>query len=732
MIKRDSNPEKRYGDRLIEEYGYDKESIRFKVPLSKGPARYTTDIMVYHQGRPFIVVEIKSPLKDITRDAEEQLKQYMIASGAEYGVVTDSINSFCYKAQEFSGGFSLTRISDIPSSSSIENNTNPSNKLLPIKHLQEIIWNEFDSLRATSNISKDSTLLDFIKIITAKLYDEKENKSKPSFYSGINDDAETVKSRIESILLNIKEKIGISKEIQLEAKYVKDIVVRLQKYSFLKSELTTDGLNIMYPQLIMSRELGMKVTPYNLVKFAVELVGIQKNHLVIDPACGLGGFLVEVSKHGAQILGFDINSATIDLARISMYLIGQNPLRIIRQDSLQPIEKYNIEPKKTFIGQFDLVITNPPFGSKITDERLDYYQFKMPSGGMTESMFLEQSTRLVKNNGRIIIILPEGFLFNAQNEAIRKSIIQDFKIEAVISLPPKLFAPVFSIKTSLLVLRKTIPEPNQKIFFAKVIASDSKNNSSDDYEEQFANIVEAFREYQQKNTISRKHSENVILTRILESNRLDFDYYSRQDLDKFKHPARLLSEIAELQLGAKTEQLPQKTEGSQVLPVRGQNIRDFTVDSSSIVPIKIDRQLNYKYLTLANDILMTRTGNPGNVGIVEQKDPFFIKENLIRIRPKIDEVDPYYLLAFFSSREGKEILQRVTTGTAIKTINLQNLLSLQIPIPPLDIQKRIAKGIMDLLRMKRDIMQMQAESETRRKIVDEGVSTLFQGEKYHD
>jgi len=717
MVKSDSEVENRYMERLIAEYGYSKESIRLEVPFSKGQARYMADIMVYRKGRPFIVVEIKSQQRGILRDAEEQLMQYMIASGAEYGVVTNNIKSICYQQHE--GTFS--RIPDIPSANSTESNKNPPKELFPIKYLQDTMSNEFNLLGEKTK-SGISALADFAKIIATKFYDEKENKSKPSFYAGINEDAETVKSRIESILLEIKDKIGVSKEIQLEAKYVKDIVIRLQKYSFLKSELTKNGWNIMYPQLITDPELGDSVTPLNLIKFITELAEIQKNQLVIDPACGLGGILVEASKHGAQIQGIDKSQPIVEIARINMYLIGQNPQRIICQDSLQPLEK--IDSKKTFKEQFDLVITNPPFGYKITDERLDYYQFKRPSGGMIEDMFVEQSTKLVKNKGKIVIILPEGFFFNVQNERIREFLLQNFKIEAVISLPSKLFSPATAIKTSILVLTKIKPQQDQKIFFAKVTPDDGKN-SSDNYKEQFDNIVAAFKEFQKKNTVNKKYT-NIILTKISDNKRFDFDYYEGHDIDKVNYPTKPLSEIAELQLGAKTEYLDEKNEGFEVLPVRGQNIRDLSIDASSVIPIKIDRELNYKYLTQTHDILMTRAGSPGNVGIVEQVIPVFIKENLIRIRPNRNIVDPYYLLAFLSSKEGQERLQKASTGSTIKAINLQNLLSIQIPIPTLEVQKRISGKISDLLEMKKEIKEMQLESETKLKSIDDSIDSLFQ------
>src|SRR5690242_3557073 len=91
-----SNPEYMLLERLVDEYGYSSESIRKQVSLSKGQARYKADIIVYQQGKPFIVIEAKSPLKGVTWEMVEQLKQHISVSEAKYGVISDGMSLFCY------------------------------------------------------------------------------------------------------------------------------------------------------------------------------------------------------------------------------------------------------------------------------------------------------------------------------------------------------------------------------------------------------------------------------------------------------------------------------------------------------------------------------------------------------------------------------------------------------------------------------------------------------------
>ena len=722
------NSENRIVERLMEEYGYPKDSIRTGVSLSKGQARYKADVVVYDHGKPFMVVEIKSHLRRPTWASEEQLRKYLSASEAKYGIITDGISHFCYRAQETPAGIILEKLPDIPQLDSIDGKN--ISKEHSSKYLNDITWHEFNHLRGKTT-SQLSTLLDISKIIAAKFYDENENKIKHSFYTNVDDDAETVKSRIESILLYISQKIGLaSHAIELEAQDVKNMVFRLQKYTISKSELTKDGLNILYPKIITEYELSQLITPLNLIKFSIGLANIQKNYQIIDPACGLGGFLVEASKYGAQISGVDISQTVVDIAKINMYLIGKDPLRIVCHDSLKFFTKFGFDSQEEHIEKYDLVIMNPPFNYKIMDERLDNFHLTKSSGGFSENLFMELGTKLVRNNGKIIMIVPEGFLFNSQNERIREFLVKNFRI-AVISLPVRMFT-TSTIKTSIIVLTKSKPDPNQQVFFAKVIPIDVKKNSTEEYEKQFGEIITAFKEYQKFN-MNYEYSKNIILTRVSDSKRLDFAYFEKINLEKFQHPTMTLSEIAVLQVGAKMDTLKEKTGEFDALLIGGQNIKDSLVDLSSISPVKIDLELNYRYVTKNFDILMTRTGNPGKVAIVKQGNtPQIIKDNLICIRPNLNAIDPYYLLAFLSSKEGQEILQKISTGSIVKAINLQNLATLRIPIPSLEEQRKISGDLMELLRLKNEIKSLETETGEKRKLLDQKINTLFQGGKSND
>lgn len=724
MNQIDTNHVDKILEKLREEYGYSMDSIRRYVSLSKGQARYKADMIVYAHGKPFIVIELKYPLKGVTFEALEQLKQHMSASKAKYGVITDGIILFCYMAEETQAGIALEKIPDIPQADLADKK--PLLKELNSKYLQDIVWNEFDYLRGKTT-SKVTAVLGISKIIAAKLYDEKEGETNSRFYSNPDEDAETVKSRLESILLNISKKFGlISHEIELDASLVKDIVIRLQKYSISNSELIKDGLSTLYPMIMNERELGELITPRNLIKFSIEIAGIHRNQAVFDPACGLGGFLVEASKYGAQIFGVDINQKVVEIAKINMYLIGSNPLNIICHDSLQFYKKNNADLEVPH-QQYDLFITNPPFNYKIQDERLDLYHLTKISGGFSESLFVELGAELVKNNGKIIIIVPEGFLFNSQNERVRDFLLKNFKI-AVISLPAKMF-PSSAIRTSILVLTKTKPDSNQSIFLAKVRPVEVKKNVAEQFDQQFKKILTAYREYEQHNTVNR-YFENIILAKVVDSRRLDYDFYEKESLEKFTYETKLLGDIAELQVGLKAEHLEDKTGEFEVFPVSGQNIKDFIVDSSLILPIKIDRELNYKHIAERYDILMTRSGNPGKVGMVVRENiPILVKDNLIRIRPNKNIIDPYYLFAFLSSIEGQDILQKLSTGSAVKAINLQNLSTLKIPMPPLDEQRKIADELMKLLELKNEIKSLMNETEKRKELVEERIGNLFQRRK---
>lgn len=224
-------------------------------------------------------------------------------------------------------------------------------------------------------------------------------------------------------------------------------------------------------------ELGQFYTQRHLVNLMVDLVDPQIGEMIYDPASGTGGFLVRTYEHlqdtldAAQqdyseklhflreetIHGRERNRRVCRLGIINMILHGVGYAHMLCDDSLQPdAQEHN---------RYDVIFTNPPFGYKASPGPVrDFFPIQTPS---VEALFLQHIMLCLKPGGRAAMIVSEGTLFkDGAEQRIRKLLLEDFSVEAVISLPPGVFSPYTSVKASILVFRKD--DPAQQIWFFEV------------------------------------------------------------------------------------------------------------------------------------------------------------------------------------------------------------------------------------------------------------------------
>jgi type I restriction enzyme M protein len=276
-------------------------------------------------------------------------------------------------------------------------------------------------------------------------------------------------------------------------------------------------------------DFGQYFTPRELIAFAVEILSPDRKDLVLDPACGSGGFLLYALDHvrreaghrhtpgtvehfeywhdfaAKNLFGLEINAELARVAKMNMIINDDGHTHIVAHDALdffqQPrsVDGTPLGPKRDYIldkdrylkpGSFDLVLTNPPFGSvvKRTEKSAGYLeQFELrqvlsngPAGGAgkdrasikTEILFLERvHTFLKPETGRVAIILPDGILTNSSLQGVREWLLAHFQFLAVISLPAFAFAHYDAgVKASLVFMRRlaeneTVPA-DEPIFMA--------------------------------------------------------------------------------------------------------------------------------------------------------------------------------------------------------------------------------------------------------------------------
>jgi type I restriction enzyme M protein len=222
--------------------------------------------------------------------------------------------------------------------------------------------------------------------------------------------------------------------------------------------------------LSLSGRNGQFRTPRHLINAIVTLVDPQPGETVCDPAAGTAGFLVDVASHvqksggkrpdGNQLLGYDFDASMVRLGMMNLVLHGVTHPHLIYQDTLS----VSFSPPNV-----DVVLANPPFTGSI--DRSDVNPDLELDTGKTELLFVELARRMLRPEGRAAVIVPEGVLFGASqpHKILRRRLIEQSNVQAIVSLPPGVFLPYTNVKTAIIYFSAS--GPTEHVWFCPV-ASD--------------------------------------------------------------------------------------------------------------------------------------------------------------------------------------------------------------------------------------------------------------------
>ena len=279
------------------------------------------------------------------------------------------------------------------------------------------------------------------------------HSDKNSAYSKYMDDAifklptPLVLSKVVDSLDEIYALMGQSTEID----------IRGDVYEYLLSKISTAGRN------------GQFRTPRHIIRMMVELMKPSPKETICDPACGTGGFLVGASDYLRETYrndilmnkenrehymnhmfhGFDMDRTMLRIGAMNMMTHGIDNPYIEYRDSLSD---QNLDTDK-----YSLILANPPFKGTLDADSVSANLLKVAKTKKTELLFLALFIRMLKIGGRCACIVPDGVLFGSSNahKQIRKAIIEDNRLEAVVSMPSGVFKPYAGVSTGILIFTKT-------------------------------------------------------------------------------------------------------------------------------------------------------------------------------------------------------------------------------------------------------------------------------------
>ncbi len=286
--------------------------------------------------------------------------------------------------------------------------------------------------------------------------------------------------------------------------------IRLRNADLEKPDILGDAYEYLIAQFASSagKKGGEFYTPKEVVELLVDILDPTEKMRICDPACGSGGMLIQSVYHlknkkqnpkNISLYGQEINVGTWAICKMNLLLHGLQNAQIKRCDTLR-------DPQLLIKGQlmkFDVVIANPPFSLKnwgyeqAQNDSYKRFRFGVPPKGYADYAFVQHMIATVSPTGKVGVVLPHGALFRGGAEGrIRKGIIEEDFLEAVIGLPPKLFYGT-GIPACLFIINKNKPKQRKgKVFFlygANDYLEGKKQNKLRNQD--IDKIVDAFREY---------------------------------------------------------------------------------------------------------------------------------------------------------------------------------------------------------------------------------------------
>ncbi len=333
-----------------------------------------------------------------------------------------------------------------------------------------------------------------------------------------------------------------------------DIDIRGDVYEYLLSKIATAGRN------------GQFRTPRHIIRMMVELMKPTPDEIICDPACGTSGFLVTASEYlrenykediyfdrqkknhymNHMFYGYDMDRTMLRIGAMNMMTHGVESPYIEYRDSLS-----DQNPDR---DKYSLILANPPFKGSLDADSVSSDLLKVCKTKKTELLFLALFLKMLKVGGRCACIVPDGVLFGSSkaHKAIREELIENNKLEAVISMPSGVFKPYAGVSTGILIFTKTNHGGTDNVWFYNMTADgyslDDKRTKVDDND--IPDIIQRFHSlYNEKNRKRTDKSFFVPKTEIVDNDYdLSINKYKEIEYERIEYPPtkEIMKEIVEI------------------------------------------------------------------------------------------------------------------------------------------------------------------------------------------
>lgn len=514
--------------------GYPDKELKFAVPvkLTFGREKKTkeADLVAYRNGKPVIVVEAKKPTETL-QSGIDQVDSYAFALQTPYSVVTNGRGFILRGYYSFNSRINILeesvddlkkdgwkKLKDMISFASVlASISEKENK--PVEISEEKIKDYRRFFRSVHNIIRDGDKLDpaasfdeMSKILFLKAAEDewvKKKKSQPVLTLEKIEEWEKMDKGMDFVNTWFSEAANeffpdvfnqeIAK-INLSLDTLKEVLKATRNFHVKNGDVDVKGraFEEFLPTQLRGKGLGQYFTPRPVVNFMTELAEISIHDVVVDFACGSGGFLINAFERmqrlvdqlpngtwqrlgvdkddfmddikDQQLHGIDAEPRAARTAKMNMLMWGDGR-RVVRGNALdiadfngKQYEPHEYDPKKKDSG-CTMILANPPFGS--SEKKQDILRrYELGSrqtertSQKTEILFLEKGVKLLRPQGKMLIVIPQGILSNESYDYVRDFLHSEVEIRAIVSLPTHTFVQsgVQTVKTCVLYVQKFTEE----------------------------------------------------------------------------------------------------------------------------------------------------------------------------------------------------------------------------------------------------------------------------------
>ena len=264
------------------------------------------------------------------------------------------------------------------------------------------------------------------------------------------------------------------------ARVLANVVDQLDGIDMTNSDTKGDLYEYMLGKIATAGQNGQFRTPRHIIKLMVDMTAPAPKDVICDPACGTAGFLIAASEylvehHSDTIYmdaatrrrfndhtfhGYDFDSTMLRIGSMNMLLHGVENPDIRYRDSLAEADDDEAE-------KYSLILANPPFAGSLDYESTAKDLQQIVKTRKTELLFLALFLRLLQTGGRAAVIVPDGMLSGSSNahKALRKILVEDQKLDAIVSMPSGVFKPYAGVSTAILLFTKTNSGGTDNVWF---------------------------------------------------------------------------------------------------------------------------------------------------------------------------------------------------------------------------------------------------------------------------